>query len=803
MAFISAAIVAGLGITSAIGTAIVSGLVGIAISFGASALVQKYTGREKKRNYAAVSGEVTLGGGVDMLGGFGITAIGGHREYYAKIRSGNKLNIDIFTLVNGWCDGLESYVWINGEKKSLISKAIIGGEAAHYDITGFEGLFSIRFYDGRPGQIADAKAVADTVGIGNNWKSTSRGTNICYVVVERLYNSVFKGRKPVIQWVLRGLRCYDLRKDSTFPGGSGTHRLNDPSTWEFSQNPAIQRLNYQLGFKGVLSGVSLIGMGRQLSQLDTNSYIAAANVCDTLRNVGGEDIPTYHCNIIAHSGDDHSQILKEFDDAMAGYGLNRAGLAGILAGAPQIPVREITADDIRIGAPKSSQFRRSAFDQVNYLAGQFISPESGFQPESLEPVTSASDVSNDGRIRSKTNDFLQVTDARIAQYLLTIRYRQNRLGARTTIPVSTRMWFISETGEWVTYEGKTWLITDKKAGNLTLAETSATIYNEGGIEVGPVITPPTAPINPSLLTQVQNFSAGSGIVEGSDGDQTPALIWTWDAPGDPSIVSIQIEYQREGSSKIYTVTTSDVESGSFTTTANVISNATYKCRAIFYTQPDRIRSYTPYYTTAVKTVDATVFLKQLQEDVVEVVSNFQANFDNINAYTALDGAQTSIIEMGSTFLQRKSIQKTAGTSLARIVNEEQVRATADSALAVAVTAVQASVGDLAASGLIKFESVVDEGGASASISMQVRVSTALDFEESGMTISVYETAQGSGVYTSLVVILADKFVISNGVDDLPPFVFLDNEMVLNGVIRSADNKRRIDPTGETFIYLET
>lgn len=760
-------------------------------------------GREKKRNYSAISGKVTLGGGVDLQGAFGITAIGGHREYYAKFGSGNKYNVDVFTLANGWCDGLEPYVWINGEKRALISKAVISGAAAHYDIAGFEGLFSIRFFDGRPGQAADTKLVLNTANLGNKWKTSARGTNVCYVVVERLYDAKFNGRRPEFVWVLRGLRCYDLRKDSTFPGGLGSHRLNDPATWEFSQNNAIQRLNYQIGFKGVLSGVTLIGMGKQLSQLDTNSYIAAANVCDTLRNVGGNNVVTYHCNLIAHSGDDHSQILKEFDDSMAGYGLNRSGLAGVLAGAPQIPVREITADDIRLDAPKSAQYRRSAFNQVNFLSGQFISPESGFQPESYDPITSASDVAVDGRTRSKTNDFLQVLDARIAQYLATIRYRQNRLGASVVLPVSMRLWFISEIGEWVTYEGKTWLTTDKKDGNLTLAETEAEIYAEGGITPGPVITPPTAPINPSLLTSVQNFGAASGIVEGPDGDQRPALIFVWDAPDDPSIVNIEIEYQREGSTGIYTVNTSDVESGSLTTTANVISGATYKCRAIFYTQPDRIRAYTPYVTTAVKTVNATVFLKQIQEEVIEVLAGFQANLDDINAVATIDGHQTSTLDMGSAFLERKAIQKTASGSLARIVKEEQVRATEDSALAIAVTAVQASVGDLAASGLIKFESSVDEGGASASISMQVRVSTEEDFKQSGMVISVFEDPPESGVYKSQTIWLQDQLVISDGVDTVPPFIFVDNKLVINGKIVSPDGKREIDPLGSDFIVMHT
>jgi hypothetical protein len=35
--------------------------------------------------------------------------------------------------------------------------------------------------------------------------------------------------------------------DSTVAGGSGSHRWNDPSTWEWSDNPAVCRYNWVRG----------------------------------------------------------------------------------------------------------------------------------------------------------------------------------------------------------------------------------------------------------------------------------------------------------------------------------------------------------------------------------------------------------------------------------------------------------------------------------------------------------------------------------------------------------------------------
>ncbi|PLU30769.1 hypothetical protein BMJ27_23565, partial [Sinorhizobium medicae] len=98
-----------------------------------------------------------------------------------------------------------------------------------------------------------------------------------------------------------------------------------------------------------------------------------------------------------------------------------------------------------------------------------------------------------------------------------------------TVPVSRRFGLAVQEGEWITWRGKSWLISEWRADErlritLVLSETSAEIYDDDGIEPGPIVVPPTPPINPSLLSTVQNFNVAVGMINGAQGYDTPALL---------------------------------------------------------------------------------------------------------------------------------------------------------------------------------------------------------------------------------------------------------------------------------------
>ena len=609
--------------------ALVSGLVGGGLAFGAKYLLNSYINRKKRRSYSAVAGESQIGGAVPVSTLYGKGKTPGHRLGYFKFGEGNKYNAEVFRLAHGWCDGLEPYVYFYGEKHDLVERAKIGNEVAHYGVDGFGDLISIRFYDGRPGQQADAKLVADTAGLGQTWKATSRCANMTYVVFERLWDpEKFTKGRPSVEWVLRGLRGYDPRKDSTVAGGAGAQRLNDPSTYVFTENPAVHRLNYQLGLRGPLSNRALIGEGKSLGQLDLSSYFVAMNVADTVR----EGKPTYACGLWATSDDDHTEILKEFDDAMAGYAMNRRGLSGIVVGAPQVPVLTLTDADIDAGRRRQLQHRKSSFDVFNHLSGQFTSIDKNWEAESLKPIVVNADVAADGRARGTANDFLQVSDPDIAQYLLQIRYRQNRKSGSATVPVSRRVGFAVEEGEWINWRGKTWLVKNWSADRqlrvtLTLAETGGDVYSSDGIEPGPIVIPSPPQVNPSLLSTVQNFAVEVGMIAGANGDEVPALRFTWTPPADPTISAVRFEYfigDDPTGQAIYRDQTADAEAGVYVTSKDVQAGVYYTARATITTVPDRFKTWTPWKTTAATTPPRSIYLPGMLDEVMEHVDEHMA-----------------------------------------------------------------------------------------------------------------------------------------------------------------------------------
>lgn len=707
------------------GSVLAATLISGALAFGTS-LAFSYLKRPKKRTYTAVQGETQYGGDIDVQALYGHGKTKGQRTYYAKWGQGNKYNAEVFVLANGWNDGLFDYCFVYGERRALIQVANVGGEAAHYRVDGFSDKISIRFYDGRPGQPVDAKLVADTAALGNTWKSTSVNAGQCYVIVERLYDSaLFEKGKPDFEFVMRGLREYDPRKDSTVAGGSGPQRINDPSTYVFTRNPAVHRLNYQLGLRALNSGRTLIGEGKSLGQLDLATYFVAMNVCDTVK--AGK--PTYECGIWVTGADDHTEILKEFEDAMAGYGLNRRGLSGVIAGAPQIPVLEITKDDLDTGRSSEFQFKKSAFERYNHLSGQFLSIEDLWNPQSLKPVYSNADVAADGRNRQTSNDFLQVTDPDIAQYLLTIRYRQNRMGGTAALPVSLRVGLKVQEGEWIVWNGRTWMISEwlcDESFNVTLklSETSADIYDDGGIDPGPVVIPPTPPINPSILTTVQDFAVETGMIEGAEGFQTPVLRFTWEPPEDPSIVEVIFEYRISGQTTVYTDVCKDPEAGVYQTSKDVISGVFYNARATIRTVPDRFKTFTPWVTSANVTGNQTVFAEVDLSGVEEALGWLRNS--TRTAQDAIDGLIAGMMELATVaYKDTRSLARELSAELgaARAEYREDIQLAVNETMAVAgkVETLTAALGGNSASINIAWAAVATSSGYEATYGIQAAV----------------------------------------------------------------------------------
>lgn len=765
-------------------------LTATALSVGANYLLAKKQKDRKKTTFTAFQGETSYGTDVHLQVAFGVVLTKGHEVRYFKWGAGNKFNASVVQLSDFRCDGLEPYVFMNGEKYPLIAKDIIGNEHEHWGIDGFEDLTSIRFYDGRQNQLADAKLISDTSNLGSTWKSTSAGEGICYVIFEREYSSVWEF-EPDPSYALRGLRCYDPRKDDTITGGAGLHRITDPDTWEFTKNPSLQRLMYLYGLRSPVTGNTLVGMDKSVSEIDINSHIAAANVADTQRVISSRTVSTYECNMLVSSDDDFSEVLESMDDAMAGYSANRGGIAAVIAGAPQASTFTIEDKHIRRDANIKYRPRRNIDELVNSLSGQYTNIEAQFTPDSLQTISVNADITEDNGLRQLQKDYLQINDPDIAQYVLQIQYRQNRKGKSVILPIVNSVYFGINAGDWGTYNNQLWMCLEKSDGQVVLVEVGTDTYASQGIVAGPITTIPATPQNPSLLSALQGFGVSAGEQESTNGSSRPVLRVTWTPPSDPTIIGILVTYYPQGTNEVYTQLIGDVEAGEFTIDQNVVSGKVYNLKALIQTNPDRFRQATPLIATSIPTVDSAIVLAELQQDTRSAIERISNRLTEISRSIQETNYSAQIISSNEA-IQRREVAVRASNALAAVLQEAQARISGDEASAQALIAAIANVDTEIAEGYLSFEASVDPQGAFVEIAIVARALNGEndDYSQAGTVYRV--TPDGVGGYDTVIINQADQWSLVDSNGDL--VIGTNNgDIISNAKIISPDGKFEIDP----------
>ncbi|WP_299307857.1 hypothetical protein [uncultured Croceicoccus sp.] len=184
----------------------------------------------------------------------------------------------------------------------------------------------------------------------------------------------FASGLPALGGVWLGARCYDMRKDSTLPNGSGTHRQFVESTYQFSKNPAVQAVTYAMG--RVQNGELVMGVGIGLTEFQIDGqhvdgiwwedWAAFANVCDAngWESGGvvfeGEGAPPRWDN------------LKDICAAGGGIPVVTGGRLGVVWQAPRVAVDVIRADDLT-EEPVRKPSSRSIAERVNMITPKCVS----------------------------------------------------------------------------------------------------------------------------------------------------------------------------------------------------------------------------------------------------------------------------------------------------------------------------------------------------------------------------------------------------------------------------------------------
>lgn len=243
------------------------------------------------------------------------------------------------------------------------------------------------------------------------WVSDHRGDGLttvlmmCLTVKQKDYLDVFPNQMPEHSCVIEGALLYDPRKDSTQPGGSGSHRFTDRNTWEFSRNLALMRLDHLTQ-----------PYGGKLSHADMYlpDWVNAANVCDqTVVNRQGSNENRYHGGLWFKLSNDPTEVGRILDEAAEMVVYERAdGKIGVHAGEYVAPtVRLVEGGSFTISVDKN----RSEANTVLAVRGKYTNRANAYNAEDCAIYGDPYGVVEDDTQRTKTFDNAAVQSHNHAQ----------------------------------------------------------------------------------------------------------------------------------------------------------------------------------------------------------------------------------------------------------------------------------------------------------------------------------------------------------------------------------------------------
>ena len=289
-----------------------------------------------------------------------------------------------------------------------------------------ESLITATWYDGRDDQTYDT-----TVGALSSWTSNHRLRGISYTALKLKWNQDAFGGIPTVHAKIKGRKVYNANLDGTKTGGTGSHREDTESTWEYSSNPVWCTLDYMRN--------SRFGLGIANSYFDSNyaDWQTAADVCTTQVTpyTSASNINLLDMNAYIDTKKKCIENLKQMVTGFRGY-LNYAnGEYKVLSETTGSSALTLTEDNIIGGLQVSSMDRNSRFNRVIV---SFVNPDKNYQSDEAQwpPVDDSGLTSADQHSTMKTADggfllegrfdFPTITNPYQAQELAEVICRRSR-----------------------------------------------------------------------------------------------------------------------------------------------------------------------------------------------------------------------------------------------------------------------------------------------------------------------------------------------------------------------------------------
>lgn len=670
MPFLAPVIAGALGV-GLVGEALIGAAIAVGIGFAARELAprpKEYDGYEPERGSELY---LTADANAPRQLLLGLAATAGTLVYWQTYGTDNVYLQMLFALADHECDGL-SKVYVDGR-----AVTIEGDDS----VTQYPGLMWINFHAGSETQTADSATVANG---GAVWTSSHRGKGICYARVTMKYDEEkFAGGIPEFLFVVRGAKLYDWRKDST-NGGSGAHRWSTPSTWEWSENPAVAWYNYRRGFRK--NGDAWAGMATPVTAIDHDAATAAAAACaeSVAKKAGGTE-SRYKISATIDTSRSHRDVLEDMLACMAGKEIDSGGAIKLVAGVAQTPVMALTDGDIVADRVVEIAMKTGRNSLVNAVYGTFRDPAAMYQERALPPRLSSADETADGGSRLEMRfDLEMVRHATQGQRVLEIFRRKSRRQGTVSFTGGSRLLPL-EAGDWITWTSARygWVtktfevvqsrVNDDMTVDLALAEVDADVFTWNAatdeIDVGDIADLPSG--GPTVTT-VSGLSVAAILLTAAGLVQRPALVVTWTPITDPTIDKVIIEYRKESDTTALTMTVEDPSTGSYTFASGIQSGVIYEVRAIPKAVPRRSMSWSSWVSTASATGDQAVSVTIETGTAVDIADEIVTHVKlspQVRFELALASQTDAVLgSMGSTVSEIfKRVEQTAENDLTSVL----------------------------------------------------------------------------------------------------------------------------------------
>lgn len=312
-------------------------------------------------------------------------------------------------------------VWSEGEIDSVESMQFDRLNATNNVFSGFAGW---THHLGADDQVADADFLAELAALANAgydpadfWTSDHRLRGVAYSWIRLKYSAEkWPTGMPLVTAYVRGRKVLDLRT----------------STWGWSDNPALCLYDYLTNAR--------FGRGIDTADIDTESFIEAANYCDqeiffpTQADNVGTMLPRYRCNALLNPDDSVLDNVRALLGSCRGSLVYSGGLYKLVIDRPTVPSFALTENNI-LG--DWSIDLESADTRYNQVVVQFPNRFRRYDPD-LRYITSPTYRTNDGgQLLEARVETPCVTDYRHASAIAGMAMRQSRysvaLSLRATI----------------------------------------------------------------------------------------------------------------------------------------------------------------------------------------------------------------------------------------------------------------------------------------------------------------------------------------------------------------------------------